>query len=203
MACLSTCHSAASRKGGSSLRAWGVSRRVCGPSPVNGLNLASLYYVCSLKEQTFNCRVLIRFCCLSDNSQTPQELGIIHLAIYLPPPFLSEVDKTWDCVVVTLNHFGIELHKTISRNYFKLRERRVRRGQTVATSTSHYSFLALWTRRQTAGSGRWDVHCVYWSIVFFPWSRNKCSPFKLCILEEMIVFIYCGVNIFTLIRDLL
>lgn len=164
MACLSTCHSTASRKDGSSLTAWCVSKTIystegCPRSTASQFNRLRLYIMSAVWRNKYS---TVHF---SLKPSTATELRwaqkIVRLHFYLPPPFLWGVEETWDCKVVPLNHLSIELHKTINTNYSRAQRKEGWKEGEVGTNSYYFSFqlrfLAFWNRKQTAGSGGWTV----------------------------------------------
>lgn len=94
-------------------------------------------------------------------------LKIYCLPFSSPPPFLLEMEETRNCVVVPLNHLGIDLHKTINRNYSEFRERRT--GRRVMGDkqlplqlpiTASYSFLS-----QEAGRWKAGLYLMYFQVI--------------------------------------
>lgn len=77
-----------------------------------------------------------------------------------PPTLYIEAEETWDCMVVPLNHLGVELHKAINTNYSETRERRAGRGQTSYYLSFPLQLSSSLEQEADSRSGGWTVHCV-------------------------------------------
>ena len=99
-------------------------------------------------DHRLNCLVLIETLAESDNNNNRGGLKRLSCLRFHPPPssLLSEVEATWDCGA--RSKLSLLLHRTIDANYSEFWERRagrrVRRGQTVHTSTSNYKLSHYW-----------------------------------------------------------
>lgn len=93
MACRSTCHGAASRKDGSSLTAWGVSKMIYSTEG-RLLTPASQFYRCRLHIMSAVWGNKWSAAELPFKNPPRQQQKIIRLRFYLPPPFISR--GGWD-----------------------------------------------------------------------------------------------------------